>query len=500
MAEYPKHLSEDWVALFDTKTNKEYYANTKSKTTQWTLPNELKPPPPAEKVLTAVGNTESSSPSRCKEINESDINRNPLKTINNQRKPVTYLHLHDPFSLKLLIWLKETRYLDFIEIKTVNENNQKEMISDFQQLQIEIYKNLNQKNYSLQQEISYPTTMYPSGDIISGADHNIHTFLAQFPNPPASPPAASNTSPPPLSSGSIDWNSLTVFNFYSCGLLSEHSRHLQDDTFCSPSSSSQGVGAVTAGAVYSPEYLSLHEENIRLQLYLSGNQIQQFRSEQSYRVENQRLRDEIEKLSSRLIELTHKLSIERTAIYNKMTENKNLNETVKKLEEEKINLINIMTTQSKIHLEESQKEVEEKKQWKKLVLEVHKIVLGSGQLSEVKDEEFIGDQKENFLGKFRRKIEEYDNLIGTKDEEVRSLKENIRSVSRPLSFHFMSHSTLAILKLNSEKLSLIFKYFNKLFESESISPASPTRTLHLTLVPLSPTPRPSFAHELSWRS
>lgn len=451
MSEYPKHLSEDWVALFDTKTNKEYYANTKSKITQWTLPNELKPTTPAAEkvVLTAVGNTEASSPSRCKEINESDVNRNPLKVINNPRKPVTYLHLHDPFSLKLLIWLKETHYLDFIEIKTVNENNQKEMISDFQQLQIEIYKNLNQKNYALQQEISYPTTMYPSGDIISGADHNIHTFLAQFPNPPASPLASSsslgtNTSPSPPPScggGSIDWNSLTVFNFYSCGLLSEHSRHLQDDTFCSPSSSSQGTGTLTTGAVYSPEYLSLHEENIRLQLYLSGNQIQQFRSEQSYRVENQRLRDEIEKLSSRLIELTHKLSIERTAIYNKMTENKNLNETVKKLEEEKINLINIMTTQSKIHLEESQKEVEEKKQWKKLVLEVHKIVLGNDNLCEGKDEEFIGDQKENYLGKFRRKIEEYEIMIGTKDEELRSLHENIRSVSTASVIFMSSHLT-----------------------------------------------------------
>jgi hypothetical protein len=448
MSEYPKHLSEDWIALFDTKTNKEYYANTKSKITQWTLPNELKSNN-AEKtaettcmIQTAVGNTEVSSPPRRKESDQQEV-MNQNQTVN-KRKPVTYLHMHDPFSLKLLIWLKETNYLEFIEIKTVNEGNQTEMKADFQQLQIDIYKSLNQKNYALQQEISYPTTMYPSGDIISGADHNIHTFLSHYPNPPLSPPplpvspSDPNTSPSSPSStsssgNSIDWNSLTVFNFYSCGLLSEHSRHLQDDTLCS--SSSQGIGTAgdgrVSGTIYSPEYLSLHEENIRLQLYLSGNQIQQFRSEQSYRVENQRLRDEIEKLSSRLIELTHKLSIERTAIYNKMTENKNLNENIQKLEEEKTNLIQIMTTQSKIHHEELQKEINYKKQLKDFIFNIQKIIFINEENKEVMEDEeiermMIGEQKENSLGKFRRKIEEYQNLIEMKDVELQGLNATVR--------------------------------------------------------------------------
>jgi hypothetical protein len=447
MSEYPKHLSEDWVALFDTKSKKEYYANTKSKVTQWTLPDELKPRnaedvPATTKIHTAVGNTETSSPPRRKDNDQQEINHNTPKVVA-ARKPVTYLHMHDPFSLKLLIWLKETNYLEFIDIKTVNEGNQAEMKADFQQLQIDIYKSLNQKNYALQQDISYPTTMYPSGDIISGADHNIHTLLSHFPNPPLPPSSDATSSPSSVSSASsIDWNSLTVFNFYSCGLLSEHSRHLHDDTLCSPSSSSGTSATGTgAGTIYSPEYLSLHEENIRLQLYLSGNQIQQFRSEQSYRVENQRLRDEIEKLSSRLIELTHKLSIERTAMYNKVTENKNLHEGINKLEEEKKNLIQIMTTQSKLHHEELDREREEKTQWKEYVFEVEKIVFGNvilklkeektQEIKEEQEKEIIAaqspGQRENSLGKFRQRIEEYQNLIGTKDEELRSLNESIRS-------------------------------------------------------------------------
>ena len=41
MAEYPKQLDEDWVALLDNTSGKVYYANVKTKVTQWKIP-ELK--------------------------------------------------------------------------------------------------------------------------------------------------------------------------------------------------------------------------------------------------------------------------------------------------------------------------------------------------------------------------------------------------------------------------------------------------------------------------
>jgi hypothetical protein len=387
--EYPKQLNEDWIILFDKKTKKEYYANVKAKLTQWTLP-DLKPKEEIESsIQTAVGNTAASSPFKEKE-KEQEFVAVPVP-VTQKRKPVTYLHSSDPFSLKLLIWLKETNYLDYTEIKTVNDMNQAAIHEE------------------CQQELSYPTTIFPSGEVISGADHNIHTFLSQY---------------PPPSPNSINWDSLTVFNFYSCGLLLEHGNRLHDhdsNSHTTRPGTSTGTGSIN-GVSYSEEYLSLHEENIRLQLYLSGNQIQQFRSEQSYRNENQRLRDEIEKLSSRLIELTHKLSVERTAIYNKILENKTLQEGNLKLEEEKKGLVHIMTTQSKVHHEELHKERIETGQWGELFKELNG-VLG---VQDQEKEALVGEKKEGYLARVKEKLAEDRHLVQSKDKELESLKESIR--------------------------------------------------------------------------
>jgi hypothetical protein len=203
------------------------------------------------------------------------------------------VHGSDPFSLKLMIWLSETNILKNVTVVCASERNDAEVRERFASLvQSPLLTN---DEASIPSELTYPTAVFDDNRIISGAEKIINCIVCdgylQRMRSPLSDAAGDNCDTV------IDWEQLTLFNFYSCGLLPEIGNMIVEHR---------------EGDNKSDECVKLHEENIHLQVYMNAGTIQHFREEQTLRHEVVRLTDANERLMRIVCEAESELSAEKS--------------------------------------------------------------------------------------------------------------------------------------------------------------------------------------------
>jgi hypothetical protein len=300
-----------WVELFDTNSKRYYYAHPSSNKVQWDFPIEvssassvpttptklkmgfdydplsLSPLGKAEKVIDCAPTPLSSSPDMLQKAEAV--------------KPIIYLHLSDPFSLKLLIWLSETKLVNKMKIEVVSDDNEALIIEEYVASRAE---RMNVDSIAISRRLLYPTTLLRDGEILTGVDRTIHFFKSEY-----------------IGSSDSEWLDLHAFNFFSKGLLPEFGNMMGDR--------SRGCTRTEE------EYLKLYEENIHLQSYMTGDTIHRFRAEYVLRQENKKLRHENEQMSSRLMDMTQRISTERVGGYSKTADIRKLKEDIESLSQER---------------------------------------------------------------------------------------------------------------------------------------------------------------------
>ena len=276
--------SDTWVKLFDPGTGQAYYANKLTNATQW-----QKPEGTMNRILrtclmmictgfTDVAESTCDGDNTCSTSHSDDVCI--VGTI--------FLHRSDPFSLKLLIWLSEVHILHRMVVICSSESNEEEVKTRYKTMIAESQS----KVHHIPDTLTYPTALFHDRRVVSGADMIINCMVSE-----GYYEQASLTDTPDRDTlQDVQWDGLTLFNFYSCGLLPEIGnmivQHQADDNF-------------------SAEYLRMHQEHIRLQLYMDASSIHDFRQQQSLRQEVLQLKEENRRLSREMDKRKSMYSMQR---------------------------------------------------------------------------------------------------------------------------------------------------------------------------------------------